>query len=410
MNRGAARAVVTGLGAITPAGLGADRLWDAVRAGRPACAPVTRFDASPFGCRVAAEIADFDPHAHFPGHRLKRLDRYAQLAVASAREALADAGLAPGPAPLRARFGVSLGTALGGIGQAEGPLRAFLEKGAEGIPPGLALQVFGGSGHSQIAIEFGLAGPGITNANSCAAGAVAVGEAWRLIRDGWCDVVIAGGAEAPLCPLAFGAFDRLGVLAPGPYRIFDRGRAGFVMGEGSAALVLESLAHARARGARIYAEVLGYALTTDAWHMATPREDRTTIEACMRLALERADTPPREIDYVSAHASGTRLNDATEAAAIAAVLGPRAEVAFTGGTKPVHGHSLGAAAAIECVAVCRMFRDPWIPPIANLVEPEPGLPVRLPTQGGVAAPVRRVLKNAFGFGGVNCALVFGAAP
>src|SRR5437867_1689139 len=254
------RAVVTGLGPITCIGIGRDAFWHGLLAQNSGITRISSFDTSEFHAHNGGEIRDFDPAAFFPPHRLKRLDRYAQFSVASALLALEDAGLAWSREQPQPRTGVSFGTALGGISNAESEHQRFLKKGARGVNPTLALQVFGGSAHSNIAIECGFRGPGTTNSNSCASGTIAVGEAMRYIRDGMADVIVAGGAEAPLSPLTFGAFDFIKTMSrwegdpPFACRPFDLHRDGFVMGEGAASLVIEEYEHARARGARIYAE------------------------------------------------------------------------------------------------------------------------------------------------------------
>src|SRR3982751_2574277 len=267
------RTVITGIGPITCIGIGRENFWRGLRAEKSGVRTISTFDTSQFNAHCAGQILDWIPEEHFPPHRLKRLDRYAQFAVASARMALDDAGLAYSREEPQHRVGVSFGTALGGIANAEGQHAYFLKKGTRGVNQALALQVFGGSAHSNIAIEFGFRGVGTTNSNSCASGTVAVGEALRYIRDDFVDVVIAGGAEAPLSPLTFGAFAIIKTMSQSTRdpaeacRPFDPQRDGFVMGEGAASLVIEELEHARNRGAHVYAEVLGYSLNNDAFQI-----------------------------------------------------------------------------------------------------------------------------------------------
>src|SRR6516162_1664806 len=269
------RAVVTGIGPITCIGTGVDRFWDGIRAEKSGIDSIASFDSSVFHVRCAGEIRDWNAEEYFSAHRLKRLDRYAQFAVVSAKLALEDARIDYSYDKPQDRIGVSFGTALGGVCKAEEQYIRFLKKGARGVQPTLAVQVFGGSAHSNIAIEFGFRGVGTTNSNSCASGTVSVGEGVRYIRDNFADVVVAGGAEAPLTTITIGAFDIIKTMSrcEDPQlacRPFDKLRDGFVMGEGSASLILEELEHARVRGARIYAEVLGYGLNNDAFHMTTP--------------------------------------------------------------------------------------------------------------------------------------------
>src|SRR5437867_5802824 len=269
------RVVITGLGPITCIGKGVDSFWKGILAEKTGIGPISGFDVSGFGVRVAGQIRDWDPEEFFPPHRLKRLDRYAQFSVASAKLALDDAGIEYSREKPQDRIGVSFGTALGGVCKAEEQYIRFSKKGASGVQPTLAVQVFGGSAHSNIAIDFGFRGVGTTNSNSCASGTVSVGEALRYIRDDFADVIIAGGAEAPLTTITVGAFDIIKTMSRwlGDHalacRPFDLLRDGFVMGEGAASLIIEELEHARARGARIYAEVLCYSLNNDAFHMTS---------------------------------------------------------------------------------------------------------------------------------------------
>src|SRR5467141_5306768 len=310
------RAVITGIGPITCIGYGRENFWNAILAEKSGINNIASFDPSVFRVRSAGEIRDWDPEVFFSPHRLKRLDRYAQFAVMSAQLALDDAHIEYSREKPQDRIGVSFGTALGGVCKAEEQYLRYLKKGARGVQPTLAVQVFGGSAHSNIAIEFGFRGVGTTNSNSCASGTVSVGEALRYIRDNFADVIVAGGAEAPLSALTIGAFDIIKTMSrcddPAfASRPFDRLRDGFVMGEGAASLIVEELEHARERGAKIYAEVLGYSLNNDAFHMTTPLPSGDSCIRAMRDALADAQLSPDQIDYINAHASSTQLNDST---------------------------------------------------------------------------------------------------
>src|SRR5256714_5383952 len=269
------RVVITGIGPITCIGKGVDAFWNGILAEKTGIGQISSFDASAFNVRCAGEIRDWNPEEFFPTHRLKRLGRYGQFSVASAKLALDDAGIEYSREKPQGRIGVSFGTALGGVCKAEEQYIRFLKKGARGVQPTLAVQVFGGSAHSTIAIDYGFRGAGPTNSNSCASGTVSVGEALRYIRDNFADVVVAGGAEAPLTTITIGAFDIIKTMSRSQNpqtasRPFDKLRDGFVMGEGAASLILEELEHARARGAKIYAEVLGYSLNNEAFHLRRP--------------------------------------------------------------------------------------------------------------------------------------------
>lgn len=405
------RVVITGLGPITCCGIGRDAFWHALHTGRSGIGPVTYFDATPFHARCAGEIHDWDPASVFPPHRLKRLDRASQFAVASALLALEDARLPWSRQTPQPRVGVSFGSALGGIAQAESEHVRFLKKGPHGVNPTLALQIFGGAAHANIAIECGFRGPGTTNSNSCASGVIAVGEAMRYIREGRADVMIAGGTEAPLSPLTFGAFDTIKTMSrwqgepPLACRPFDLHRDGFVMGEGAASLVLEEYEHAVKRGARIYAEVAGYALNNEAFHMTTPLPSGESVVACLRETLADAGMEPGEIDYINAHASSTQLNDANETACIKTVFGDHARRLAVSGTKPFTAHPLGATGAIE-TAICALALDEgYLPPTLHHRDADPRCDLDIVPNQGRSQSLRAAMNNAFGFGGINASVV-----
>jgi len=407
------RAVITGIGPITCIGIGKENFWRGIVAERSGISLVTGFDTSQFHAHCGGEIRDWDGTAFFPPNRLKRLDRYAQFAVASALMALEDAGLPWSREKPRAEVGVSFGTALGGIANAEAEHQRFLKKGSRGVNQTLALQVFGGSAHSNIAIECGFRGVGTTNSNSCASGTVAVGEALRYIRDGMAEVMIAGGAEAPLSPLTYGAFDFIKTMSRWQgdpalaCRPFDRLRDGFVMGEGGASLVIEELEHARRRGARIYAEVLGYALNNEAYHMTSPLPGGETVSRCMRDALRDAGVEAGRIDYINAHASSTQLNDANECMCIRTVFGDHANRLAVSGTKAYTAHPLGATGAIETALCALAMEHGHIPPTLNWQEPDPACPLDVVPNRGRPRRLEYVMSNAFGFGGINSCVVLG---
>jgi 3-oxoacyl-[acyl-carrier-protein] synthase II len=411
MNR--RRVVITGLGPITCIGKGVDNFWRGLQAERSGITRITRFDTSLFNAHCAGEIPNWDPSEFFPPHRLKRLDRYAQFSVASAKLALDDAGIAYSSEDPQHRIGVSFGTALGGVCQAEDQHIRFLKKGTRGVNPTLALQVFGGSAHSNIAIEFGLRGVGTTNSNSCASGTISVGEGFRYVRDHFADVVVAGGAEAPLATLSFGAFDLIKTMSRWDgdptlsCRPFDRLRDGFVMGEGAASLILEEIDHARARGARIYAEVLGYSLNNDAFHMTAPLPNGASCIRAMREALADARLVPEQVDYVNAHASSTQLNDSAETMSIKQVFGEHAHRIPVSGTKGYHAHPLGATGAIEAAICALALEREWIPPTINYANPDPVCDLDVVPNRGRAARLEYVMSNSFGFGGINACLVLG---
>jgi 3-oxoacyl-[acyl-carrier-protein] synthase II len=409
------RVAITGIGCITPIGNGADGLLRGLRRGESAVRRIDWFDVSPFRSQVAAPVEEFDPLAHFDASRVRRLDRYSQFAIAATRMALDDAGIAPGDEDPD-RVGVQMGSALGGVAYAEEQMGRFVADGVKGVSPMLALTVYTGAASCNVAIEFGFTGPNSTNGMSCASGAIAIGDAWRLIRGGEADVVVAGGVEAPLMPLCFGAFAIIRAMStrnddPGrASRPFDAQRDGFVMAEGAAVLVLEEMDRARARGARIYGELLGYGSTTDAHHMTAPREDGVQAARAMGLALSSAGVAPEGLDYVNAHGSSTPLNDSTESRVIRQVLGEHADRVAVSGTKGFHGHALGATGAIEAASTLLSIRHGWIPPTLNLEEPGPDCDLPYTTGSGELRRVAYAISNSFGFGGINAALVFGPPP
>src|SRR5215210_359813 len=369
------RVAITGIGPITAIGNGVDGLWDGVRRGESAVTALTRFDPAGFSSRVAAEVT-FQPLDFMAPKKAYRLDRFSQLALAGAQMALADAGLSAGEAAA-AGTGIYTGSALGGVAFGEEQHEVYLRRGVRAVSPLLALSVFGGASSSNIAIELGLTGPSIANANSCASGTIAIGEAARLIQDGRTEVMLAGGVEAPLAPLTFGAFDIIRVLSgrnddpATASRPFDRDRDGFVMAEGAATLVLEEWGRAERRGARIYAEVAGYATTNDAHHMTAPRPDGAQAARAIMLALADAALPAAAIDYVNAHASSTVPNDPVECLAIRQALGPHADQVAVSGTKGLHGHALGATGAMETAICAIALEREHLPGTANLVNRDP---------------------------------------
>jgi len=405
------RVAITGIGCITPIGNAVDGLWDGLHRRESAVRRISRFDPSPFRSHIAAQVDDFDAHDHIDRSRARRMDRFAQFSVASARMALDDAGLDPASLDPD-RVAVQIGSALGGVVLAEDQYHRYLTQGVRAVSPLLALSVFGGSASCNISIEFGFSGANATNSMSCASGAIAIGEAWRLVREGAADVALAGGVEAPLSPLSYGAFAILRAMSTrndDPARAsrpFDVDRDGFVMGEGAAILVLEDLENARDRGARIYGELAGYGTTNDAYHMTAPRPDGRQAARAMRLAMRVAGVDPADVDYVNAHASSTPLNDSTESRVIRDVFGERAESIAVSGTKGYHAHSLGATGAIEAAITCLALQRGWIPPTLNLETPDPECDLPYTHGSGDTRTVRYAISNSFGFGGINAALLF----
>jgi 3-oxoacyl-[acyl-carrier-protein] synthase II len=404
------RAVITGLGLVTPIGIGVDAVWQRLHDRRSAVQQIDRFDSSPFRSHIAAQINDFDAVSVLSARQARRTDRCSQLALAATQLAVTDAAIdltrdEPG------RIGVLAGTALGGIGFAEVEYGKYGRGGLREVDPLLALTVFAGAVSCNIAITHGASGVNATNAMSCASGTLAIGQAFRAIASGDADVVLAGGSEAPLFPLCYGSFSLIRAMSTRnddpatASRPFDTARDGFVMGEGAAMVVVESLDHALARAARIYAEIAGFGLTNDAHHMTQPRPDGREAMRAMRLALTEAKCAPEEVDWVYAHGSSTTLNDATEARSIREVFAGHTDRLPVSGSKGWHGHALGASGAIETAIACLAMTRDWIPPTLNCDDPDPtGNLCHVPAAGLMQRP-RAVLKNSFGFGGCNATLL-----
>lgn len=414
------RAFITGIGVITAIGTGVDAFRAGLRAGESPVKRIDRFDPSPFRSQVAAQVDDFDPLAWMPPKTARQLDRFSQFGLVAGQLALEDASLQPGVggAASPERIGIYLGSALGGIAYAEEQHERYMAKGIRQVAPNLALAVFGGAAPANLGIALDVRGPILSTANSCASGAVAIGEAIGAIRAGEIDAAIAGGVEIPLSPLAFGAFDIIRALSGGSNeepsvacRPFDSARDGFVMGEGAALLVIESEEVVRARGAEPYAEVMGYGATSDAHHMVQPRADGREAARAATIALADARVEASSIDFVSAHASSTPIGDVAEARAIALALGAGVAAGVpVAGTKALYGHPLGASGAIEAAICALTIRDGWAPASANLSTVDPDVSALLPCllREGRDGQYRRVLSTSFGFGGLNAALVFGA--
>ena len=408
------RVAVTGIGAVTPIGHAAAGLWAGVLANRSAVRAIDRFDPSPFPSRVAAQIDDFHPADHLDAKRARRLDRFSQLAVVAARMAAEDACWTRAPRDSE-RTGVWIGSALGGVAFGEEQHAAYVLGGVRRVAPTLATAVFGGAAASNVAIDQQLRGPAVGNANSCASGAMAIGQAAHAIRHGIVDAAIAGGAEAPLAPLTFGAFAMIGVLSTRnedpatASRPFDIGRDGFVMGEGSAMLTLERWDQAEARGATILAEIAGFGASTDAHHLTAPLPSGEAAAAAVTTALADAGVGADAIGYVNAHASSTELNELAEARAFHLALGTRAASVPVSGTKGLYGHALGASGAIEAAITVLALHQGLLPGTCNLEVLDDRVDLTVLTEPQNATPVA-ALSTSFGFGGLNAALVILPAP
>jgi 3-oxoacyl-[acyl-carrier-protein] synthase II len=403
--------VVTGLGALTPLGLDVPSTWEALLAGRSGIGPITRFDASGLPTRIAGEVDGFDPVALLGEKRARRTARFSQLAVAAAREAVADAGL---PAAALAGAGVIVNTAVGGLPETQHEVEALGERGSRRVSPYYVASTIPNMPACEVAIDVGAHGPVNASALACASGNAALLEARRLILAGEADVVIAGGTDAGIAPVMFAGLANMGPLSQrndepeAASRPFDADRDGFVFGEGAVVTVVESAAHAAARGARVHGTLLGGALTADAFHMSAPEPSGAHAAAAIRLAVERTGVEPAAIDWIVAHGTATRANDAVEARAIHSALGDAAGSIPVSSPKSMTGHMIGAAGALSAMAALLAMRDGAIPPTINLEHPDPECDLDHVANTARPAVVRTALVNAFGFGGQNCVVVLQA--
>ncbi|MCF8145004.1 MAG: beta-ketoacyl-ACP synthase II [Deltaproteobacteria bacterium] len=406
------RVVITGLGVVAANGIGVSHFWESNISGRPGINRITSFDASHYPSQVAAEVSGFDPLLYMPDKVAKRVDRFVHFGLAAAKMALDDSGLNLGSEDPE-RIGVIIGSGLGGVLFHEAQIMEAYEKVSHRFNPLCVPRITPNAVAAHIAIQYGLLGPNFVISTACASGNHGIGEAHRKIQHGEADVVVAGGAEAPLTEFTFGAYCALrGVLSKKndpPHeasRPFDRDRDGFVMGEGGAVLILEELGHALKRGAHIYAEIVGYGLTSGAYHIAMPEPAGEDAARTIMLALSEAHAPPEEVDYINAHGTGTTANDWAETKGIKRAFGDFAYRIPVSSTKSMIGHSIGAAGAIEGVVSCLAIAHQMIPPTINLTHPDPECDLDYVPNKARDAKIDLVLSNSFGFGSVNACLLF----
>jgi len=405
------RVVVTGMVTISPLGNDLATTWDGILAGRSGVAPITRFDASGFKTRIAAEVKGFDPRAHLSSKEARRTDPFVQYALVAAREAIRDAQLSLDQEQAR-RTAVIIGSGIGGITTTTQQTLVLDQRGPGRVSPFLIPMILADTAAAMVAIEHGVTGPNMAVISACATGANAVGEAFEMIRRGAVDVAVCGGSEAGIVPIAIAGFVVMRAVSQrndDPERAsrpFDRDRDGFVMGEGAALLVLEEMERARDRGATMHAEMVGYGSTCDAFHIAAPATNGTGAAACMRRALASAGLHPGQIDYINAHGTSTLLNDVAETQAIKAVFGEHAYKVMVSSTKSMTGHLLGAAGSLEAILCARALENGIVPPTINLDEPDPECDLDYVPHKARRAPITTALSNSFGFGGHNATLVF----
>ncbi len=410
------KVVITGMGVVSPLGCDLPTFWQALTSGASGIDRITHFDSSPYDCQIAGEVRDFEPVKWFKASKdARRCDRYAQLAMAASKLAMQDAGL-NGPVGDPEQFGVMLGSGIGGLKTLEEQHTILMNKGPTRISPFMIPMMISNMASGLVSMEFGLQGPNFATVSACATSAHSIGEAWRMIRDGDAEAFLAGGSEASIVPLGIGGFGAMKALSTRndepqkASRPWDRDRDGFVMGEGAGVVVLESEEHAKARGARIYAEVAGYGLTADAHHMTSPLPNHEQAQRSMRVAMAKAGVNADEVDYINAHGTSTPIGDVAEARAVRAVFGDRLKTGLlVSSTKSMLGHLLGAAGAVETIICALAMRDSVVPPTINLENPDPEVgDMDLVPKTARQAKVRVALNNSFGFGGHNATLVIRA--
>ncbi len=399
---------------MSPVGADLETFWKNLTSGKSGIGRVTLFDITGYDCQIAGEVDGFDPTQWFKVPKdSRRADRYAQLAMAASKLAMADAGLEGAPGNPE-RFGVMIGSGIGGLKSLEDQHTNLITKGPGRISPFMIPMMISNMASGLVSMEYGLQGPNFAPVSACATSAHAIGEAWRMIRDGDADAFLAGGSEAAVVPLGLGGFGAMKALSTRndeperASRPFDKGRDGFVMGEGAGVLVLEELEHAKKRGARIYCELLGYGLTADAYHMTSPLPNGEGAQRCMRMALAKAGLNIEDIDYINAHGTSTPVGDLCEVRAIKAVFGEHAKKLVISSTKSMTGHLLGAAGVVESVACAMSIRTGVVAPTINLEDPEEECDLNFTALTAQERPVRFALNNSFGFGGHNASLVIGA--
>ena len=402
------RVVVTGLGAVSSLGNTAVDTWRSARAGTVGIGPLTKFSADGHSAKVASEVHDLPVHDYLDRREVRRMDLFTVFAMIGSMQALRDAGLEATGALEPERTGIMLGVGFGGVQSFETAWGKLYGRAPAGVEPLFIPKMMANSPVGQLAIKYGITGPGLVIASACTSATDAIGRALRCIRAGMCDVMITGGAEALLSPICFAGFGNLQALTTSfndtperASRPFDKDRSGFVLAEGAGILVIESADHAAARGARPYAELAGYGATCDAHHLTAPHPEGLGAQSAMRMALRTGGLQPHDVDYVNAHGTSTPLNDPIETAAIKSVFGEHAFRLKVSSTKSMVGHLLGGSGGVEAVITVKALHEQFYPPTANLEEPDPACDLDYVAQRGVAAPMRAAISNSFGFGGHN---------
>jgi 3-oxoacyl-[acyl-carrier-protein] synthase II len=405
--------VITGVGVVASTGSGIDEFWGSLKAGKSGITSVTRFDASDIASQVASEVKDFNPEDFMDPKEVRRNDRYTQLALAASRHALADANLSRDNL-VPERTGVLVGSGIGGMETIEKQMTTLIERGPRRVSPFMIPSLIANIAGGVIAIDLGAQGPNFSVVSACASGSHAIGEAFHMMQRGLADVIFAGGSEAAVTRIGFAGFSSMKAMSTKfnhepsrASRPFDADRDGFVMGEGAGVLVMETKEHAEKRGARIYAEIVGYSATCDAFHVTTPDTESKALTKCMNQALEEAKIPKEQVAYVNAHGTSTPYNDRSETVALKNVFGDYAKNGLcVSSTKSMTGHLLGAAGAIEAAAVCKAIEDNIVPPTINLDTPDPDCDLDYVPNEARDLEVNVAMSNNSGFGGHNASIVF----
>jgi len=405
------RVVVTGIGLVSPIGVGTEQNWSNLISGKSGIGPITRFDCSAYATQIAGEVKDFHPEAFISRKELRKMDPFLQFALGAAHYAMADAELEIAP-EISSRVGVVMGCGLGGLQTIEDSHRVMLEAGPKKVSPFFIPMIIGNMAPGLISIYHGAKGPNLSLQTACAAGTHAIGQAYHLIRDGHCEAMITGGVESTITSLAIAGFSAMRALSTrndAPQlasRPFDKERDGFILSEGSGVLILEDLDFARARAARIYAEIIGFGVSGDAYHMAAPAPDGEGAARCMQMALDDAGIKPSDVQYINAHGTSTDLNDKYETQAIKTVFGEHAYKMAISSTKSMTGHLLGAAGGVEAAYTTLTLYNQLMPPTMNYEFPDPDCDLDYVPNVARKAKIEVALSNSFGFGGTNGTLVF----
>lgn len=403
------RVVITGLGAITPIGNNVNEFWNGIKQGKCGIDKIKNFDSTNFKVKLAGEVKGFNPDEIFGRREARRMDRFSQFAVVATREAWNDSGLDKEKEDMT-RVGVIIGSGIGGLETIEKDNKNYIEKGPDRVSPMYIPMSIGNMAAGNVAIDIGAKGESISMVTACASGTHCIGESFRMIKHGYQDIVIAGGTEASITPTGIAGFTNIKALtlATDKNRAsipFDKERSGFVMGEGAGVLVLEELEHAKARGAKIYAEIVGYSATSDSYHITSPAPEGEGGARAMKLAMEDAKIEPKEITYINAHGTSTHLNDSCETAAIKTALGDYAKDVMVSSTKGNTGHLLGAAGGVEAVICVKAIEDKFIPPTINYKVPDEECDLDIVPNEGTNIEINYAMSNSLGFGGHNATII-----